>query len=595
MPIKQLLTRLFQINDLSKTTKRFVLPVLCSLFQTIILIGLIFNIFDKDLTSIITPIIITLLFSFYAAFCAFTSLKIFSESHGWKVKKYFSFSALFFIIILLIEFYTKHYGKLLLGFGLFLSISVAPFLSKESDNISYCNFSFALNNGIYFSLLASAILSLGSCAILGSIDYLFDLTISYKVYPSLLVLYFFFFANLYFLSGIKQDWDNKTYLYPSGIKFITNFILIPLITTYSIILYAYIIKISIFRELPKGVLAIMISSFGIFGVLTHFSSYPLAKEGNKLVRVFSQYFYHSLLIPLGFLFFAILKRVKEYGVTEDRYLIILIGLWLLISSIHTIYTKAKNLKFVTVCLSVMLIVASFGPWGIEGFSKFSQVKRLENLLKKEGILVDGKIVKTTNNVSDKSSQEISNIVDYISKTGNLEAIKEWFPKVSYVASLDDNTKSIDPQEVMKDIGLQHFTKWQKTAQEIYFSIKDQQDFGKAVIDLKGFDYAVQFSLSSPGAGFSSKNFKNQSEDLVLRISLKENNLIIIENEKIMGKIELTNFVNHLRTSKQESGDFILEIKSEVFKGRLYTTSISAELLDKPKITSIGALLLIKKL
>jgi hypothetical protein len=63
----------------------------------------------------------------------------------------------------------------------------------------------------------------------------------------------------------------------------------------------------------------------------------------------------------------------------------------------------------------------------------------------------------------------------------------------------------------------------------------------------------------------------------------------------MGKIELTNFVNHLRTSKQESGDFILEIKSEVFKGRLYTTSISAELLDKPKITSIGALLLIKKL
>ena len=38
-----------------------------------------------------------------------------------------------------------------------------------------------------------------------------------------------------------------------------------------------------------------------------------------------------------------------------------------------------------------------------------------------------------------------------------------------------------------------------------------------------------------------------------------------------------------------------KIKSEVFKGRLYTTSISAELLDKPKITSIGALLLIKKL
>lgn len=609
MPILHRLISLLQISDLSKVTKRFVLPVLCSLFLTILLIGQIFEIFDKELTSTV----VKLSFSFSAAFYAFTALKLFSESRGWSVKKYFSFSALSFFIILLIAFGANPYGTFLLGSGLFLLISAAPFLNKESDNFSYCNFSCALSNGIFFSLLAAAILSLGSCAILASIHYLFGLDISSKVYFSLSVLYFIFFAPLYFLSGIKQDSDNKNYLYPRGIKFITNFILIPLLTTYSIILYAYIIKISILMELPKGVLAIMILSFGSFGVLTHFFSYPLAKESNKLVRVFSQYFYHSLLIPLGFLFFAILKRVNEYGVTEDRYLIILMGLWLLISCIHTIYTKAKNLKFVTVCLAVMFIATSFGPWGIVGFSEFSQVKRLENLLKrervlvdgkiirtdliwkgtlssqKEGILVDGKIVKTT----EQSCMEISGIVEYISKTHKLKAIRKWFPKGGYVASLDDNVKFINPQEVMKDMGLQYFTKWQKIAQNtIYFSIKDQQDFGKAVMDLKGFDYAVVFDLSS---GASSKDFKNQSEDLVFSLSLEENNIIVTENNKIIGKIELTNFVNHLRTSKQESGDFVLEIKSEVFEGRLYTTSIRAELLDKPEIRSIRALLLIKKL
>ncbi len=588
MPIPRRLISLLQISDLSKTTKRFVLPVLCSLFLTIILIGQIFEMFDKELTATI----IKLSFSLSAAFYAFTALKLFSESHGWKVKKYFSFSALFFSIILFIAFGANPYGTFLLGSGLFLLISAAPFLSKESDNISYCNFSCALSNGIFFALLAAGILSLGSCAILASIHYLFGLDISSKVYFSLSVLYFVFFAPLYFLSGIKQDSDNKNYLYPRGIKFITNFILIPLLTTYSIILYAYIIKISILMELPKGVLAIMILSFGSFGVLTHFFSYPLAKDSNKLVRVFSQYFYHSLLIPLGFLFFAILKRVNEYGVTEDRYLIILMGLWLLISCIHTIYTKAKNLKFVTVCLAVMFIVTSFGPWGITGFSEFSQVKRLENLLKREGIFVDGKIIKTTNSVSDQSNQEISSVVEYMSKTHKLEAIKEWFPKGGYVASLDDNVKFINPQEVMKDMGLQYFTKWQKMAQNtVYFSTKDQQDFGKAVMDLKGFDYAVVFDLNSG----DSKDFRNQSGDLVFSISLEENNLVVTENKKIIGKIELTNFVNHLRTSKQESGDFVLEIKSEVFKGRLYTTSIRAELLDKPEIKNIRALLLIKKL
>jgi len=343
------------------------------------------------------------------------------------------------------------------------------------------------------------------------------------------------------------------------------------------------------RELPKGVLAIMILSFGSLGVLTHFLSYPLVKESNKLVRVFSQYFYHSLLIPLGFLFFAILKRVNEYGVTEDRYLIILMGLWLLVSCIYTIFTKAKGLKFVTVCLAVMFIITSFGSWGITGFSQFSQIKRLENLLKKEGVFVDGKITKTTNVVSNQSNQENSSIVEYISETHKLEAIKEWFPKGGYVASLDDNVEFINPKEVMKDMGLQYFI----AQNRIHFSIEDQPDFGKAIIDIKGFDYAVAFDLTGDVV---SKDFKNQSGNLVFSISLEGNNLVLTENKKIIGKIELTNFVNHLRTSKQESGDFILEIKNETFEVKLYTTSIWAELLeDKPEIISIEALLLIKKL
>ncbi len=587
MQILHHLVSLLQISDFSKTTKRFVLPVLCSLFLTIIIIGQIFEIFDKGLTSTV----VKLSFSFSAAFYAFTALKLFSESHCWNAKKYFSFSAFSFFIILIIAFGANPYGIFLFGSGLFLLISAAPFLSKESDNISYCNFSCALSNGIFFSLLAAGILSLGSCAILASIHYLFGLDVSSKVYFSLSVLYFVFFAPLYFLSGIKQDSDNENYLYPRGIKFITNFILIPLLTTYSIILYSYIIKILILRELPKGVLAIMILSFGSLGVLTHFLSYPLAKESNKLVRVFSQYFYHSLLIPLGFLFFAILKRVNEYGVTEDRYLIILMGLWLLVSCIYTICTKAKNLKFVTVCLAVMFIITSVGPWGIVGFSEFSQVKRLENLLEKEGIWVSGKIVKTsnTNIISDESGQKISRIVEYISKTHKLKAIRKWFPDGSYVMSLDDDVKFINPQEVMKDLGFRYYT---TRSNSVHFSMPDSLNFGKTIMDLKGFDYGVIFYLNHR---HNSEEFKNQNKNLVFSIFLEETKLVVTENNKIIGKIELTNFFNHLRTSKQESADFILEIKNEVFEAKLYIESISAKLADKPEIENIKALIFIKKL
>ncbi len=582
-----LLKNFLKINNLAETTKRFALPVLCTIFLAAIFIGLTFETFDNKFVSPLTK----LSFSLSTAFYAFVALKLYAENQNWSDRKYFLFSALAIAIIALVASNTSPYDGFLLIFGSFLSISAAPFLNKRDDNISYCNFSCSLTSSMFFSLLAAAILSLGTCAILASIHYLFELDINSKIYFSLSILYFIFFAPLYFLSGMQKDSASAHSEYPHGIKFITNFILIPLLATYSIILYVYIIKILISAELPKGVLAIMILSFGSFGILTHFFSYPLSKDGNKLTKLFSQYFYHSLLIPLGFLFIAVLKRVSDYGITEDRYLMILMGLWLLISCVYTILTKAKNLKFVTISLAAMFIAASVGPWGIVGISQFSQVKRLESLLKKEGILVDGKIIKATNPISDESNQEISSIVEYISETHKIEAIKEWFPNKGYVASLSDNIKFVNPMEVMKDMGLQHIEKWQRIARRsVYFFVKDRDNFDKTIIDLKGFDYGIKFNLKNG----VSKDFENQNGAIVFNISLEENNLIITDSKHLVRKIDLTNFIDHLRTSNQESKDFILEVKNENLDIKLYTNSIGAELLEKTQITSLEALLLIKE-
>jgi hypothetical protein len=95
--------------------------------------------------------------------------------------------------------------------------------------------------------------------------------------------------------------------------------LILIYLIYTIILYTYFIKILIVRELSKGLLGIMILLFGVVGMNLHFISYPIVKESNRLVKLFSQYFYHSLFIPLIFLFFAISECIKDHGLTETRY------------------------------------------------------------------------------------------------------------------------------------------------------------------------------------------------------------------------------------------------------------------------------------
>ena len=131
------LKNLLKINNLAEILKRFALPVLCAIVITAILIGIIFEMFADETAYIIMKLSIALIAVFYAL----TALKLYAESNQWKNKKYFLFSIFSIVLVIaLIIFNEDLYSIFLLSAGLFLSISIAPFLAKEDNNIAYCNF-----------------------------------------------------------------------------------------------------------------------------------------------------------------------------------------------------------------------------------------------------------------------------------------------------------------------------------------------------------------------------------------------------------------------------------------------------------------------
>src|SRR5690606_2441093 len=84
--------------------------------------------------------------------------------------------------------------------------------------------------------------------------------------------------------------------FPKGLRLFTQYVLLPLVALYVLILLGYEVKIIVQRTLPKGWVSYLVLCSGIFGILAFLLVYPL-KESTVWVRRFNRYFYW-LLIPL---------------------------------------------------------------------------------------------------------------------------------------------------------------------------------------------------------------------------------------------------------------------------------------------------------
>ena len=96
-----------------------------------------------------------------------------------------------------------------------------------------------------------------------------------------------------------------------------------------ITLYLYAGKILLAASWPKGGVAGYIIGFCGAGIATYVLVTPRrGREEFPLVRFFERVFW-PLLVPLAALqFLAVWRRVSEYGLTESRYLGLVLSVWM---------------------------------------------------------------------------------------------------------------------------------------------------------------------------------------------------------------------------------------------------------------------------
>ena len=63
------------------------------------------------------------------------------------------------------------------------------------------------------------------------------------------------------------------------------------------------------------------------------------------------------------LFIAVGKRLAQYDVSEKRYLVVILGLWLLGICLYFARRSSRNIKLIPMSLAALALITSCGPWG----------------------------------------------------------------------------------------------------------------------------------------------------------------------------------------------------------------------------------------
>ncbi len=441
-----------------------------------------------------------------------------------------------------------------------LMVSFIPFLSSYQLN-GFWNYNKTLFLRFLISLLYSGFLYVGLVLALVALKILFDVNIPDKLFFQLFVVFIGLFNTWFFVAGIPLDFDELDGIttYPKGLQVFTQYVLLPLLGLYLLILYGYGLKIILSWNWPKGIVSYLIMAVSVLGIFTILLIHPYAiHAGNQWIRRVSKGYYLLLLPLMVLLFLAIGMRLADYGFTVNRYLILATGIWLTTVCLYFIAGQS-NIKFVPISLALFLLVISFGPWGIFSVSEKSQVKRLEAILIEGNIIRNGKVfqeVKWVNDslpiffspnenlndgiLNDSLHNEVYSILNYLDSYHGMNLIEQWYeqPLDSMITVAEADTSKfrvyVSEDEVyMRSLGMPHSIKWKSDYDEKYFTYSSKTS---QTLDVKGYDQLVylgqiySYSTNHHKNAVSSnyrRTMKLDGYDYIIEYNPLESNLLRI--------------------------------------------------------------------
>ena len=298
-----------------------------------------------------------------------------------------------------------------------LCVAVAPYVASEGASGFWQYNRFLLLRFITAYFFAGVLFA-GLSVALAALDKLFGVKVESEWYGYLWSVLAFVFHPWFFLAGVPDDFEELDARddYPRVLKVFSQFVLIPLVTVYLIILTAYLGKVLVTRTWPSGWIGYLVSSVSAAGVLALLLVHPIRNRADsRWVGTFSRWWFVVLLPSLVMLLLAVAKRIGQYGVTEERYFLLALTLWMLGISLYYGLTGSANIKRIPETLLLVVVLTAVGPWGAYAVSVRSQTGRLSKILADHGMGRPGAITPARAPVPLEDRIQISAVIRYLGR------------------------------------------------------------------------------------------------------------------------------------------------------------------------------------
>jgi hypothetical protein len=230
-----------------------------------------------------------------------------------------------------------------------------------------------------------AIIAAGTAAIERSLYYLFGLDSGDMFYRWVLPVTGLFLTPVYWLSTLPRASDfteaqlERPDFVATAVGFLGQFVLVPLLFIYALILLAYTAQIVVTQALPQGTIGWMVLGFVVTGAAAWLVLHPPFMRTRGIVRLFRRWWFWLTLIPLALFAVAVFVRVDAYGLTTERVLLIAGGLWATILAI-VFLTGRGDIRLIPALAGLLLLVLSVGPWNLVALPNYEQAARLSGML-----------------------------------------------------------------------------------------------------------------------------------------------------------------------------------------------------------------------
>lgn len=288
------------------------------------------------------------------------------------------------------------------------------------------------NRALFFRFLVAVIYAaavfVGVALAVAALDNLFGVDVPEETYGRLWFAAAFGLHPLVFLAGVPKEFAslNENRDYPKGLRIFSQNVMLPLVGLYVAILTTYLVKILITGTWPSGWVSYLVSALAVIGIFSLLMVHPerMRTERNWIDR-YALGFWIAILYSAVMVLVALWQRIDQYGITEARYILGVLAMWLAATALHRVITRTRDIKAIPTTLAVVGALTLAGPWSAYSVAKRSQLGRIEEILTTHGALSGNDLSSEPREIPFEEWRQVEDVVLYLVDNHGTGAFDRW--------------------------------------------------------------------------------------------------------------------------------------------------------------------------